>query len=339
MISLSTKLAVASASRLAAPRCAGARGVATFTRSYPSFSSSASFQPRAAFFQQSFHPSIAASLASTESSRTQQSRRRTLVAAAVALAGIVSVYQLSSPVHLDAAPPAASSLTSITSADPSNQVVIDPDTNLAFPLYIPTPASFSSSQPEPRLRLVGLGVRTVSFLRVRVYVAALYIDESHISSSISSGETLEAHMKRLLDSGAKAVIRIVPVRNTDFNHLRDGFIRALQARLRKALKRGEVDAESEKNFQEEIQAVKEAFPRGSVPKGKALDCVVVPKGNDSGLRFEYDGQVFGEAQGSGFSVARELVLAYFAEQGEISAPFKKSVEEALFGQKGLLASA
>ncbi|KAJ9479371.1 Altered inheritance of mitochondria protein 18, mitochondrial [Pseudozyma hubeiensis] len=339
MISLSTKLAVASASRLAAPRSAGARGVATFTRSYPSFSSSASSQPRAAFFQQSFHPSIAASLASTESSHTGQSRWTTLVAAAVALAGIASAYQLSSPVHLDAAPPAASSLTSITSANPSTQVVVDPDTNLAFPLYIPTPASFSSTQPEPRLRLVGLGVRTVSFLRVRVYVAALYIDETHISSSTSSGETLEAHMKQLLDSGAKTVIRIVPVRNTDFNHLRDGFIRALQARLKKALKRGEVDAEGERKFQEEIQAVKEAFPRGSVPKGKALDCVVVPKEKGSGLRFEYDGQVFGEAQGSGFSVARELVLAYFAEQGEISAPFKKSVEEALFGQKVLPVSA
>ncbi|CDW97647.1 hypothetical protein [Sporisorium scitamineum] len=267
--------------------------------------------------------------------------------AAVGLVGLVSVYSLSlsDPVKLEAAPSgAASSLTSIA-ADPSQQGVVYADTNLSFPLYIPTPASFNSTQPEPKLRLVGLGVRTVSFLCVRVYVAALYIDESKLlSSDLTDENSLEQRMKTLLDQGTPAVIRIVPVRNTDFNHLRDGFIRALQARLKLALKASRVEAGSsvEEQFTRGVQQIKESFPRGSVPKGSPLDVVVVPqKGGRASLNFEYGGEVFGQVRSGseevkagkgadeGFTVARELVLAYFAEQGEISTPFKKSVEQGL----------
>lgn len=346
----SASIAVTGARRLAASRPGATRGVATFTRSYPSFhaGSSASCRPptAAAFFQQSFHPSIAASLAEAESGHNTGQRRWKSLIAAAALAGIVSVYSLSSidRIQLDAAPPsAASSVTSIT-ADASKQVVVDADTNLSFPLYIPTPASFATSEQKPKLRLVGLGVRTVSFLRVRVYVAALYIDESALGSS-ASATTLEAYMKETLDQGTAAVIRIVPVRNTDFNHLRDGFIRALQGRLKKAIKQSQIDSAAETSFQEQIQGVKDSFPRGSVPKGSPLDLVIVPVGKQvpvtSELHFEYDGEVFGQVKGGlkkkeqaeeadrGFTVARELVLAYFADQGEISPPFKKSVEQAL----------
>lgn len=284
------------------------------------------------------------------------------------LAAFVSAFALSSAdtLKLDAAPSSATaSLTSIV-ADPAKQVVLDSDTKLAFPLYLPTPASFKSAadQGEPRFRLVGLGVRTVSFLRVRVYVAALYIDEhklqSHLaqsSSSDSQARSLEQSIKELLDSGTSAVIRIVPVRNTDFNHLRDGFIRALQNRLKKAIKQSRLEQDSplESQFQQAIQQIKESFPRGSVPKGSPLDLVVLPTSGSArparaALNFEYDGQVFGEVRASntpadaktdkgvdaGFTVARELVLAYFADEGEISTPFRKSVQE---GLKQLPASA
>ncbi|KAJ1026791.1 hypothetical protein NDA16_002088 [Ustilago loliicola] len=264
---------------------------------------------------------------------------------------------------LDAAAPAsaaASSLTSLT-ADPSKQTVVDTDTNLSFPLYLPTPASCKSSgQSEPCFRLVGLGVRTVSFLRVRVYVAALYVDENKLqtrlsqsSSSDAQGKTLEHHVKEMLDNGTSAVIRIVPVRNTDFNHLRDGFIRALQNRLKKAIKQARIQSDSplESQFQQAIQQIKDSFPRGSVPKGSPLDLVILPTSASSkpartSLSFEYDNQVFGQVQASsapadaksdksvdaGFTVARELVLAYFADKDEISTPFKKSVQEGLYQQ-------
>lgn len=291
-------------------------------------------------------------LSTAESSHTAQRKWKSLSAAA-ALAGIISIYSVSSTdsIRLDAvaASGTGSRLTSL-SGDVSKQVVVDADTNLSFPLYMRTPASLASDEPQPRLRLVGLGVRTVSFLRVRVYVAALYMDESALHFD-SSAETIEQHMKHLLDQGTPAVIRIVPVRNTDFNHLRDGFIRALQNRLKKAIRQSQIDASHETQFQQEIQHVKDAFPKGSVPKGSPLDCVIVPSGNQkparSGLVFEYGGEVFGQDTArdelkhevkpvdASFTVARELVLAYFAEQGEISTPFKKSVADALLVQKQL----
>ena len=305
------------------------RGVATFARSYPSVQRSAPHTSHAAWFQPSFHPSIA------HSPPNGQRRWKTLLSL-TALAGIASIYTLflSDSIQLEAAP-AATSLTSLIN-HPSKQVVVDPDTNLGFPLYMPPPASFAG-QTEPRLRLVGLGVRTVSFLRVRVYVAALYLDESKLDATLSSA-TLEQHMGSLLDNGTAAVIRIVPVRNTDFNHLRDGFIRALQARLKLALKSSHLESgsQAETSFTTAVEQVKQSFPRGSVPKGSPLDLVVLPaKGSGATkLNFEYDGQIFGGVESkSGFTVARELVLAYFADKGEISAPLKKSVEQALLHKK------
>ncbi|TKY89265.1 hypothetical protein EX895_001796 [Sporisorium graminicola] len=354
MLSTHSSIALTGARRLATSHSsATTRGVATFTRSYPSFQASkpSATRTQAAFFQHSFHPSLIASLQSTPTHHTAHRRWKSFIAAA-ALAGLASVYSLSlgGSVKLEAAPAgAASSLTSIA-ADPSQQVVVDTDTNLSFPLYIPTPASFrSTDEPGPKLRLVGLGVRTVSFLRVRVYVAALYIDEAALhASDPAHAKSLEQRMKSLLDQGTPAVIRIVPVRNTDFNHLRDGFIRALQARLKLALKTARVKAGSaaEEGFTRGVQQIKESFPRGSVPKGAPLDVVVRPGkgGQPASLNFEYKGQVFGQVESgsqenevkggdAGFTVARELVLAYFAEQGEISTPFKKSVEQGLLSQQ------
>ena len=355
LVSRSTVMLAGARRSAVASRSISTKSVATFTRSYPTFQPS-SAASRPAFFQHSFHPTLATSL--TAESNTSGQMKWTHFAVA-ALAGFVSAYTLSSgdSLKLDAAPSAAaSSLTSIT-ADPSKQVVVDKDTNLSFPLYLAMPASFkSTNQPEPRFRLVGLGVRTVSFLRVKVYVAALYIDEAKLQSRLSQSspsdgqsKTLEQHIKEMLDDGTSAVIRIVPVRNTDFNHLRDGFIRALQGRLKKAIKQDQIQSDSplESQFQQAIQQIKESFPRGSVPKGSPLDLIILPttstKPARTSLNFEYDNQIFGQVQPSsapayaksdkgsdaGFTVARELVLAYFADQGEISTPFKKSVQDGL----------
>jgi hypothetical protein len=49
---------------------------------------------------------------------------------------------------------------------------VDPSTEIVFPLHL-DPAT-----PGPLLRLVGLGVRTVSFLRVKVYSVGFYLEEA-----------------------------------------------------------------------------------------------------------------------------------------------------------------
>ncbi|EPQ30521.1 uncharacterized protein PFL1_02047 [Pseudozyma flocculosa PF-1] len=262
--------------------------------------------------------------------------------AAVALGIAAACYYstLSGPIELEAASDikTAASLPSLSS--PDSHLVIDPDTNQALPLYLPTPAS-SLPAGTGKLRLVGLGVRTVSFLRVRVYVAAFYVDENRLQQVAAQGgfrgdaDSIEKQVQKLIDQGAPCAIRIVPVRSTDFAHLRDGFVRALQGRLKKAIKESTIPSgtAAEETFSRGISEVKEAFPRGSVPKGSALDLVLVPTGKGASLNFEYDGKVFGSVRAGeaekGFTVARELALAYFSEKGEISTPLKKSVEEGM----------
>ena len=53
-------------------------------------------------------------------------------------------------------------------------VPVDPDTEVQFPI------SFTPTTSTPPLHFVGLGVRKVSFLRVKVYSAAFYVEESVI---------------------------------------------------------------------------------------------------------------------------------------------------------------
>jgi hypothetical protein len=50
---------------------------------------------------------------------------------------------------------------------------VDDDTGVQFP---------QSLELSPKLSLVGLGVRTVSFLRVKVYSAAFYIEDRVLQS-------------------------------------------------------------------------------------------------------------------------------------------------------------
>ncbi|PGH17769.1 hypothetical protein AJ79_00910 [Helicocarpus griseus UAMH5409] len=130
----------------------------------------------------------------------------------------------------------------------------------------------SSSQTE-QYTLIGQGIRTVSFLSIQVYVVGLYIATSDIAAiqqrlvrraatptsasavnesavaatSLVPGEREE--LKKMLldpekgeeiwnqvlrDSGIRTALRIVPTRNTDFLHLRDGWVRAITARAQSA---------------------------------------------------------------------------------------------------------
>ena len=50
---------------------------------------------------------------------------------------------------------------------------VDPATSIAFPVTLQPPSS-------PPLTLIGLGVRTVSFLRIKVYSVAFYADMRNI---------------------------------------------------------------------------------------------------------------------------------------------------------------
>lgn len=143
-------------------------------------------------------------------------------------------------------------------------------------------------------QLVGLGIRTVSFLGIQVYVVGLYIatediaalqkslirEISSVGSALVAGEK-EKLKTKLLDpeegekiwkdllkeNRIRSLIRIVPTRNTDFHHLRDGWVRQITARAQNPINKEEYQDES---FGVSMQQFKALFNRGSVPKQKEL---------------------------------------------------------------------
>ncbi|VVT57401.1 uncharacterized protein SAPINGB_P005677 [Magnusiomyces paraingens] len=111
----------------------------------------------------------------------------------------------------------------------------------------PSTISLSDCQSSSTCyELLGVGVRTVSFLSFHVYAVGIYIAKNDIqlahsilnfsTKDFSSGSLKDALfdpdlgtkvISHLLDHGVRFDIRIVPVRNTDFSHLRDGFVRGV----------------------------------------------------------------------------------------------------------------
>ncbi|KAK4637592.1 Altered inheritance of mitochondria protein 18, mitochondrial [Fulvia fulva] len=154
-------------------------------------------------------------------------------------------------------------------------------------------------QNQEEYTLLGLGIRTVSFLGIQVYVVGMYIRTQDISALQEklihvineSASTLipsekEELKKRLLDPsgsreiwqellkvpGLKTAWRVAPTRNTDFGHLRDGWITGITNRTREAkqLAKGvetEYDAE---DFGQAIGSFKSLFAGGKAPKGSVM---------------------------------------------------------------------
>ncbi|CAJ2510346.1 Uu.00g050490.m01.CDS01 [Anthostomella pinea] len=135
--------------------------------------------------------------------------------------------------------------------------------------------------------LVGLGVRTVSFLGIQVYMVGYYIAtpdiaaiQSRLNKEINPVATTlvpsekDELRKALLDpergeklwnsilqeTKPRSVFRIVPVRNTDFPHLRDGLVRAITARSQ-----GNNAKYGDEGFGMAMKEFKAMFTKGSLP--------------------------------------------------------------------------
>jgi hypothetical protein len=141
-------------------------------------------------------------------------------------------------------------------------------------------------------QLIGLGIRTVSFLGIQVYVVGMYVATDDIAklqedlikqveegaSTLVVGEK-EKLRQMLYDpeestkvwshvlqkADVRTLIRIVPTRNTDFHHLRDAWVRGLTA---KAV--GDKESFGDEKFGTAVQDFKTLFNRGNIPKGKEL---------------------------------------------------------------------
>ena len=117
----------------------------------------------------------------------------------------------------------------------------------------------------------------------------------------------------------------VPVRPTEFAHLRDGFTRSLLNRMKSALKMGTLSQAEAQRISTSIEEFKSIFPSGKIPKGQNF--LLIKKGTTGELILEYENKSLGSITDP--YVAKQLILAYFADQNVISKVAKESVAAGL----------
>ncbi|KAI0359101.1 hypothetical protein OH77DRAFT_1395910 [Trametes cingulata] len=190
--------------------------------------------------------------------------------------------------------------------------LVDPATSIAFPKTL----KIQSKTPLPTFTLMGVGVRTVSFLGIKVYSVGFYADLSNPDLAIPRDATPEEKIEYIVKNAA-CVLRIVPTRSTSYGHLRDGFIRALQARQVLCRQRGELTPDEELAIQSPIRKLKSMFPNTPLAKHSPLDILITaPSPKQQRTLIVRD---LGSVQSDW--LAREFVLAYFEGKG-ISPPVR-----------------
>jgi hypothetical protein len=198
-------------------------------------------------------------------------------------------------------------------------------------------------------QLVGLGIRTVSFLGIQVYVVGMYVATDDIAalqqalirkidpvaSTLVTGEKEQLKAKLydpeegtkiwgavLKDAGVRTLVRIVPTRNTDFHHLRDAWVRGLTGKAQV-----ERDEYGDEMFGKAVGEFKQLFNRGSVPKGKEL---LLSRDRRGKLAVWYDdgkngAQRLGSVEDE--RVSRVVWLNYLAGRTVASEGARKSIVE------------
>lgn len=267
-------------------------------------------------------------------------------------------------------------------------------TTIRLPKYqgSSTPSNIQSGDEvigaeEEEYQLLGLGIRTVSFLKIKVYVVGLYVAKSDIAelqqrlvrvavnppteeqvianatgatSATSLVSTERQRLKELLmdkekgedvwnailkNDGLRTAFRIVPTRNTDFLHLRDGWVRGITARAQKAnlkakaaAQAGEAAAPGEyqdESFGSAMNDFKGLFGGGqrkNVPKGQTLVLMRSAHGEldalfqpDAAKPFRFMGRVSDER------IGRLVWLNYLAGKNVSSEDARRSVVDGVMG--------
>ncbi|KAJ1310181.1 hypothetical protein OPQ81_006925 [Rhizoctonia solani] len=196
---------------------------------------------------------------------------------------------------------------------PSKAERSDPTTSIKFPTSL-------ELDGEPNMTLLGLGVRTVSFLGIRVYSVGFYADLSKVDAkALRRCKSPEECIKLLIDTTSCA-LRIVPTRATSYTHLRDGFIRTIQARQTLRRKDGSLTAEQEEALHTPLQQFKGLFPTAAFKKHQPLHIILSPPTTKPReLRLHQLGTVRDDW------IATEFFLAYF--HGTISPPLIEDVKQ------------
>jgi len=116
------------------------------------------------------------------------------------------------------------------------------------------------------------------------------------------------------------LLRIVPTRNTDFHHLRDGWVRAITSRAQR-----NKEEFGDESFGASLNEFKALFNRGSVPQEKEL---ILSKNQKGDLVIWYDdgksgSQRLGEVKDE--RISRSLWLGYLGGKTVASEGARQSI--------------
>jgi hypothetical protein len=223
-------------------------------------------------------------------------------------------------------------------------------------------AANEGTQKDVEYQLVGLGIRTVSLFSIQVYVVGLYIAVSDIAALqkrlvdaavppteavattlvpgekdklqelLLDPESGEELWNSILKHGQiRTAWRIVPTRNTDFMHLRDGFVRGITARAAHFATDKNDPSFQDETFGAALNDFKSAFggsARRKLPKGEIL---LLARNAPGKLSIWEEASATGDRIKMGDiadeRVGRLLWLGYLAGKTVSSEPTRRSVVE------------
>ncbi|KAI9305277.1 chalcone-flavanone isomerase-domain-containing protein [Cunninghamella echinulata] len=181
----------------------------------------------------------------------------------------------------------------------------DPVTKLRFPIHLHTNSEWK--------RLIGFGARQVSFLNLNVYVVGLYMKSEDIGKiqalpgwkDFNKTEFLKKEdlAIALLNQPVDIAIRIVPVRNTNTQHLRDGFTRSLLQRMRNQSE--SMTEEEEREILDAIKEFKTQFVNAKVKKDTEF---IFTKTKDGQFKMEHEGKDMGTVNNQWLAV--NFIMTY-----------------------------
>ena len=218
-------------------------------------------------------------------------------------------------------------------------------------------AATDNTQKEVEYQLLGLGIRTVSILSIQVYVVGLYVAAPDIAAlqerlirqiddvatTLVPGEKdklkqmlldprqgEELWNKILIDGNIRTAFRVVPTRNTDFMHMRDGFVRGITARSGHFASDLQDQSFQDETFGQSLNDFKSVFGGGSrkkIPYGETLYLMRDAKGKFGAMMEDKKGETMWMGEVPDERISRLLWLNYLAGKSVSSEEARKSVIE------------
>lgn len=193
-------------------------------------------------------------------------------------------------------------------------------------------------------QLLGYGVRSVTFIGFKVYGIGLYIAKEDVNKTkkilspdylstfgtenhslnelLTDPEISTLIISELLNENVRFAVRICPVRNTDYNHLKDGLIKSILTHTE-----SKENKEIVSNGLEELRNVFKGY-RGSVPKNHVLWLEILKQGS---LSISYESPIKNELTSMGEVkqpiISKLLFLQYLSGKKPLSEPLRKSCND------------